>query len=104
LEQPLHRVGHALVDVPLPATQIAPGSDEREAAGLKRQRRVRHQQLGIEAVQLAQAIAGAAHALRTIKAEKLRAGRLEAEAAVRASVMRRKLQVAGERAADAGGF
>ena len=50
--------------------------------------------VGIETVQLAQSVAVGAHALRTVEAEQLRAGRLETQPAVRAGIVSRKLNIA----------
>ena len=90
----LDRVGHALIDVALPAAQIAPRPEQLETALLERQLAIGHQQRRVEAVQLAQAVARRAHALRAVEAEELRAGRLEAQAAMRAGIVGRKLHVA----------
>ena len=87
-------VGHAAVDVPPPAAHVAPTSDQLDAALLKRLGRVGDQQRGVEGVDLPQAVALRAHALRAVEAEQLRAGRLEAQIAVGAGVMGRKLNVA----------
>ncbi len=62
------------------------------------------QQLGIEAVQFAQAVAGQAHAVRAVEAEQLRAGRLEADAAMRAGVMGREINVVGQAGCAAAAF
>ena len=57
LELALHRLGHAVIDVPLPAAQVFPRADQLDAALLERLARVGHQPLGIEAVELAQPVA-----------------------------------------------
>ena len=62
-------------------------ADQFDAALLERPARVGNQPLGIERVDLPQAAALGTHPLRTVEAEQLRAGRLEAQAAVRAGVV-----------------
>ncbi len=87
-ELALHRVGHALKDVPPPAAQVGPGAQEFEAAFLEGTApvRFRNQQVGIKGKPFAQPVAFQAHALGTVEAEQLRAGRLETQAAVPAGV------------------
>ena len=81
------RFGHAAIDVPPPAAHLAPRADQFDAALLERSARVGNQPLGIERVDLPQPVALGAHPLRTVEAEQLRAGRLEAQVAVRAGVV-----------------
>src|SRR4051794_17169131 len=80
--------------MPLPAAHLPPRPQQFEAAFFEGQRAVRNEQIGIEAVQLAKPIAGAAHSLWTVETEELRAGGLETDAAMRAGIMRRELQLA----------
>ena len=90
----LQPFGGAAIDVPSPSAHLPPRPQQLEAALLKRPRRVGHEPLGIEAVNLPQAAALGAHPLRAVEAEELRAGRLEADVAVRAGVVRGKAEVA----------
>ena len=89
LVQPLDGFGHALIDVPLPAPQVAPWAEQFEATLLERQLAVGYQQSRLERIELAQTIAGRAHALRAVEAEQLRARRLKAQATVRAGIVGR---------------
>ena len=57
LELALHRLGDAAIDVPLPAAQVLPRADQLDRALLERLCRVGHEPLGIEAEELAQAVA-----------------------------------------------
>ena len=61
----------------------------------------RHEPLGIEAEELAQAVALEAHALRAVEAEQLRRRLLEAEAAIGAGEVGGEDDVAGLRAGAA---
>ena len=89
------QLGHAAIDVPLPTPHLPPTPDQFDATLLERLARVGDQQLGVEAVDFAQPVALRTHASRAIEAEQLRAGRLEAELAVRARIMGRKVDVFG---------
>ena len=62
-ELALHCFGDAAIDVSLPATEIFPRADELDAALLERLRLVGHKSIGIEAEELAEAVAGEAHAV-----------------------------------------
>ena len=86
--------------MPPPAAHLAPRADQLDAALLERTARIGNSRSGIERVNLAQAVALGAHALRAVEAEQLRAGRLEAQIAMRAGVMGRKERC---RRADGGG-
>ena len=81
------RARHALIDVSLPAAEILPGTDQLDAALLERKLLARNQQRRIEAIHLAQPVTLVAHPLRAVKAKQLRRRRLEAKAAVGASVV-----------------
>ena len=61
-ELALHRFGDAAVDVALPAAEVFPRADELDAALLERFRVVGDESVGIEAEELAEAVAGEAHA------------------------------------------
>ena len=102
---PLHRVGHALENVSPPAAQIGPATQQFEAALLERFLPIlgRDQQRWIERESLTQPVALRAHALGTVEAEQLRAGRFETDAAFAAGVGRRKDDVVAPRAAGRGG-
>ena len=91
----LDGLGDAVIDMPSPAAQIAPRADQFDRALLERAAAVGNQTIRIEAVDLAQAVARQAHALRAVEAEQLRAGRLEADAAMRAGIMGREINVVG---------
>ena len=95
-ELALHRLGHAAIDVPLPAAQILPRADELDAASdrttslvpgpsrsgskLKNSPRPSHVE---------------AHAVRAVEAEQLRRRFVEADAAVGAGEVRGENDVAG---------
>ena len=93
LQVDAERLGHALEDVPAPAAHAAHRPDERDRPVEEAQRRVGNQQIGIEGEAVAEAVAVGTHALRTVEAEELRAGRLVALVAVRAGVVGREQDV-----------
>ena len=70
-------------------------ADERDRPVAETERRVGDEQVGVERVTRAQAVAVGAHALRAVEAEELRARRLVAEVAVRAGVVGREEDVLG---------
>ena len=55
--QPANCVGHALINMPPPASQVAPGADQLEAALLETQIRIGHQSPDFETVDFAQPVA-----------------------------------------------
>ena len=75
--------------------EIFPGADELDAALLERLRVVGDESIGIEAEELAEAVAGEAHAARAVEAEELRRWFVEADAAVGAGEVRGEDDVAG---------
>ncbi len=87
---PFQEFGHAAEDVPPPPPHLAPRAQQLHAALLKGSPGRGNQPLRIEGVDLSQAAALRTHALRAVEAEQLRAGRLEAQMAVRAGVMGRE--------------
>ena len=89
-------VGHAAIDVPLPATQLPPFAHQLNAALLERFRRVGNQTPRVETVDRAQAATVWAHALGAIKAEQLRTGRIETDLTIGTGIVGRKLEVVGE--------
>ena len=89
------RLRHAVIDVPPPAPEILPATDQRETSLLEVQRRVGNEQAGIEGVEFAQAVAFVAHALWAVEAEQLRRRRLEAQSTVGAGVIDREDRIAG---------
>ena len=91
----LDRFGHTAIDMPPPAPQILPPADQLEAPLLKVQGRVGYQQLGVERVEFAQAIALVAHALRAVKAEQLRRRWFETESAIGAGIIDREDRIVG---------
>ena len=97
----LDRVGDALIDVATPAAHVAPGADEFDRTLGEREIGIGDETLRIEGVDFAEAVALRAHALRAVEAEKLRAGRIEAEAAMGAGVMGGECEV-GVRRAEVG--
>ena len=69
----------SLVEMPAPSADLLDWPQRRDRPVPDRQRRVGYQKIGGEVVADAQAVARQAHPLRTVKAEELRAGRVEAE-------------------------
>src|SRR5262245_59160849 len=84
------RLGDAFVDMPSPASHDAQRADERNRPLRETQRRIRNEQVGIERVACAQAVALGANSLRRIETEKLRTWGLVALVAVSTCIMRRK--------------
>ncbi len=87
LQVDAERAGHALVDVPAPAAHALDATDQWHRSVPQAERVVGDQQVRLEGVALAQAVAIGAHPLRVVEAEELRAGRLIALFAVSAGVM-----------------
>ena len=79
--------------MPPPLAHLLDRPERRDRAVPDRERRVGDQQLGVEVVADAQAVARRAHPLRAVEAEELRAGRVEAQPAGRAGVVRREQEV-----------
>ena len=77
-----------LEQMPPPLAHILDRPNRSESAVPDREVGIGNQQVRVEVVPHAQAIAGQAHALRTVETEELRAGRVEAQAAEGAGVMR----------------
>ena len=84
---PFEHFGHAAVDMPPPPAHVAPRTDQFDAALLKRPAGVGNQPLGIECVDLPQPARTRGTSLRTVETEHLRAGRLEAQVAMRAGIV-----------------
>ena len=63
------------------------GTDQRDRPVVEAERRVGDQQIGVEGVARAEAVAIGAHAVRAVEAEQLRAGRLVALVAMGAGVV-----------------
>ncbi len=87
------RLGHALVDVPPPATHLAHVADQRNRTREKAQIRIGNEQVGVKRVARAQPVAVRTHPMRAVEAKELRTGRLVALVAVGAGVMRREQDV-----------
>ena len=85
--------GDPLEEVPPPLAHLLDRPERRDRAVPDRERRVGDQQVGVEVVADAQAVARQAHPLRAVEAEELRAGRVEAQPAGGAGVVRREQQV-----------
>ena len=83
----LERFRYAAEDVPFPSAHLPPFAQQLDATLLKRPARIGDQPLGVERVDLSQPAALRTHALRTVEAEQLWAGRLEALLAVGAGVV-----------------
>ena len=83
----LERFGHAAIDVPAPASHLAPFARQLDAALLKRARGIGYEFFRIKGVNVPQSAALRAHPLRVVEAEHLRAGRLETQIAMRAGVV-----------------
>ena len=64
----------ALEDVLAPAAHAAQRADERDRPVVEAQRRVGDEQVGVEGVARAEAVAVGAHAVRAVEAEQLRHG------------------------------
>ncbi len=94
---PLQVLGHSPIKVAAPTAHLLPVPDQLDAPLLKRSAGVRDQPRGVKTVDLAQPVAVRAHPLRTVETEQLRAGRLEAQLAVRAGVMSREMNIARPR-------
>ena len=80
----------ALEEMPAPPPDLLDRPQRCDRPVPDRQRRVGDQQIGGEVVADAQAVAGQAHPLRAVEAEELRAGRVEADPAGGAGVVRRE--------------
>ena len=85
--------GNAFEEMPPPAAQILDRPQGCDGSVPDRKRGIRNQQLGCEIVADSQAFARQAHPLRAVEAEELRTGRVEAQPAGRAGIVRRKQQV-----------
>ena len=79
--------GHPLEQVPPPLADLLDRPERLDRPLPDRERRVGHEQVGVEVVADAQAVAGEAHPLRAVEAEELRARRVEAQPARRAGVV-----------------
>ena len=85
--------GQSFEKVPPPPADVLDRPEGCNRSIPDRERWVRHQKRGIKIVANPQAVAGQAHPLRAIEAEKLRAGRIEPDAAGCAGIMRRQQPV-----------
>src|SRR5262249_15266831 len=63
------RVRNAFEDVPPPASHAAQGADERDRALVEAETRIRYEQIDVEGVARAQAVAIRAHSVRAVEAE-----------------------------------
>src|SRR5262249_6574364 len=81
------RLGNAFVDVLAPASHAAQWADDGDGAVVEANRRIWNEQVGIERVASAEAVAVEAHAMRAVEAEQLRGRGLVALVAVRTGVV-----------------
>src|SRR2546428_794153 len=76
------RPRHAFKNVLPPAAHAAECAHDRNGAFVETQARIRHEQVGVKRIAISQSVTIAAHPLRAVEAEKLRARRLVAAIAV----------------------
>ena len=87
------RLADAFVDVLAPLAHALQAADDRDSAVVEAHGVVWHDEVGVEGVTRADAVALGAHAERAVEREQLRRRRLVADSAVRARVVRTEEQV-----------